>query len=423
MPKFRKLLKNRNFVLYSIGQAFSQFGDRLVQIVLIGLVYKRCPGSTFQLAKLLFFTVVPSFFISPIAGVYIDRWNKKYVMIISDMLRAVAILLIPVFFIHRESIIPIYAVIFFIFTSACFFLPARFSVIPTLVSKDDILLANSASSITWVVSGIAGFSLGGFLAEWIGVQKSLYINSLVYLFSALSFIGLVYAMKNKEDNLKPKESLRYQLKKALKKSFLQDLAEGVKALFSEKKIRFVVYTFFIFSAMFGAMYVVSVVFIQEALQSMTKYVGLFSMFFFTGLMIGSYLYGKIGQKLPRTKTIFIALIFAGMSINAFAVALRVMGSFPLGCAGVLLLGFFLSPAYVTSNTIIHESTEDKLRGRIFSSMGIVINLGFLSFMFLSSMLAEHIDRFWILIACGTGFAFLGLVNIVAGIFKKTTFSF
>ncbi len=124
MPKFRTLLKNRNFVLYSVGQAFSQFGDRLVQIILIGFVYKRWPGSTFMLAKLFFFTVVPSFFISPIAGVYIDRWNKKYVMIVSDMFRAMAILCIPLFFIHGENIIPIYIIIFFVFASACFFLPA-----------------------------------------------------------------------------------------------------------------------------------------------------------------------------------------------------------------------------------------------------------------------------------------------------------
>src|SRR4030042_786140 len=104
MPKFRTLLKNRNFVLYSIGQAFSQFGDRLVQIVLIGFIYKRWPGSTFQLAKLFFFTVIPAFLISPVAGVYIDRWNKRYVMIASDIFRAAAILLIPLFFIYSKNI-------------------------------------------------------------------------------------------------------------------------------------------------------------------------------------------------------------------------------------------------------------------------------------------------------------------------------
>ena len=421
MAKFRTLLKNRNFVLYSIGQAFSQFGDRLVQIVLIGLVYKRWPGSTVQLAKLFFFTVVPSFFISPIAGVYIDRWNKKHVMIVSDVLRAIAILLIPIFFLYKESIIPIYAIIFFIFASACFFLPARLSIIPTLVSKEDLLIANSASSITWVAAGIAGFSLGGLLAEWIGIRNSLLINALVYLLSATGFTLLLFRMRNGKKFSKPVFN-PHEIKEVIRKSFRHDLIEGVKAIFFEKKIKFVVYIFFVFSSMIGAIYVVSVVFIQETLKSMTKYVGIFSMCLFAGLLVGSYIYGKIGQRFSRTKTIFFSLMLAGASINAFAVGLKIIQSLWAGCASAALLGLFISPIFVTSNVIIHECTESNLRGRIFSSIGIAMNLGFLLFMFLSSVLAEHIDRFWILMACGSGFSIFGLVNFLASFLKKTTFS-
>ncbi len=420
MPKFRTLLKNRNFVLYSAGQAFSQFGDRLVQIVLIGFVYKRWPGSTFMLAKLFFFTVIPSFFISPIAGVYIDRWNKKYVMIVSDMFRAMAILCIPLFFIHGENIIPIYIIIFFVFASACFFLPARLSVIPGLVPKEELLLANSASSITWVISGIVGFSFGGILAEWIGIKNSLYINSLVYVFSALSFLSLVYSMKNRNRSAKPE--LPRQVETILKKSFLYDLKEGLKTLFFDRRIRFVAYIFFIISSMFGATYVVSIVFIQETLGSMTKDVGIIGMCLFAGLLLGSYIYGRIGQGLPRTTTIFISLFLIGIFIDTFAIGLKVVKSFWFGGLSASLVGFFISPIYVIANTIIHESIESNLRGRIFSSIGIVMNLGFLFCMFIASMLAEHIDRFWILVACGSGLLLFGIINILAGFLKRLTFS-
>jgi len=420
MPNFRTLFKNRNFVLYSVGQAFSQFGDRLVQIVLIGFVYKRWPGSTFMLAKLFFFTVIPSFFISPIAGVYIDRWNKKHVMIASDMFRAVAILFIPLFFIYGESVIPIYVIIFLVFAAACFFLPARLSVIPNMVSKEELLVANSAASITWVVSGIAGFSLGGVLAEWIGIKNSLYINSLVYILSALSFVFLAYSMKDRvrsgEATPPPK------IKTLLKKSFIYDLVEGLKALFLDTKMRSVAYVFFILSSMFGAIYVVSIVFIQETLGSMTKHVGIFGMCLFVGLLIGSYIYGKIGGRLPRIKTIFISILLIGISIDAFAIGLKTLRSFWFGGLSACLLGFFISPIYVIANTIIHESIGSNLRGRIFSSIGIVMNLGFLSFMLISSILAEHIDRFWILLACGSGLLILGIISMLAGFLKKITFS-
>lgn len=411
MPQFRTLLKNRNFVLYSVGQAFSQFGDRLVQIVLIGFVYKRWPGSTFQLAKLFFFTVLPSFLISPIAGVYIDRWNKRYVMIASDIIRALMILCIPLFFIYRESIIPIYISIFFIFTAACFFLPARLSVIPRLVSKEDILLANSASSIIWVAAGLAGFSFGGILTESIGIKSSLYLNALVYMLSAMSFVALVYSMRSKDKAPQPERL-----------SFSYDFIKGLKTLFLDTKMRSVACVFFILASTFGAIYVVGVVFIQETLGTMTRDVGIFGMCLFAGLMISSYIYGKIGKRLNRTKTIFISLLLAGILINIFAVGLKVMGSFWAGSISAFLLGAFMSPVYVTAYTIVHELIESDLRGRIFSSIGIIINLGFLLFMLLSSILAEHIGRFWILVICGIGLVLFGIIAMLAGFLKELNFS-
>ena len=422
MPKFRKLLKNRDFVLYSIGQAFSQFGDRLVQIVLIGFVYKRWPGSTFKLAKLFVFTVIPSFFISPIAGVYIDRWNKKYVMIISDMLRAFVILFIPIFFIYKTNIVPIYAIIFIIFASACFFLPARLSVIPTLVKKENLLLANSASSITWVIAGIIGFSFGGVLVEWIGIRNSLYLNSLVYFLSATSFLALFHSMRKKKQLDQTRQAPSGDIKTVLKKSFFYDLREGLKTIFFDKTIRLVIYISFILSSLIGTIYVVSVVFIQETLHSMTKYVGIFSMSLFAGLLIGTYIYGKMGRKFSKIKTVFISLIFIGIFIIAFAVGLKIIKSFWVGCASSAFLGFFVSPIYVIANTVIHESIESNLRGRVFSSIGIVMNFGFLVFMLTSAILAEHIGRFWILIACGVCFIIFGIINILAGLAEKLTFS-
>ncbi len=420
MATYRKLLKNRDFLIYSTGQAFSQFGDRLVQIVLIGFVYEKWPGSTFMLAKLFFFTIVPSFFISPIAGVYVDRWNKKYIMIASDIFRAVAILFIPLFFIYGESAMPIYTTIFFIFAAACFFLPARLAVIPNLVSKDDLLLANSASSITWVIAGIAGFSFGGIMAEWIGLKNSLYINSLVYVFSAVSFLFLAHSMKGRyrSSGQEPASQKAETIQKNT--SFFRDFLEGLKALFSDRKLKLVTALFFILSSMIGALYVVWVVFVQETLLTMTKYVGLFSMCLCLGVLFGSYIYGKIGKKLHRTKTISASLFFVGIFVNIFAIGLKATGSFWFGALPVFLVGFFVSPIYVSANTIIHECTESNLRGRVFSSIGIIMNLGFILFMFAASILAEHIDRFWILIACGSGFALFGIISMLAGFLKGFT---
>ena len=106
LVRFRDILKNRSFLFLWLGQVISNFGERLNQLALIALVYKKAPGSTIQLAKLLFFIVIPVFAIGPIAGVYVDRWDRKRVMIVSDILRGILVLSIPFFILFGSNVFP-----------------------------------------------------------------------------------------------------------------------------------------------------------------------------------------------------------------------------------------------------------------------------------------------------------------------------
>jgi len=410
MHKYTGLIKEKNFFLYCISQVFSQFGDRLVQIVLIGFAHKISPGSTLQLAKLLAFTVIPAFFISPIAGVFVDRWNKKHIMLISDVLRGLLVVLVAVFIIKSENLVPLYAALFLIFASACFFLPAKYSIIPDLVSSDKLLLANSVVTIAAIVAGVAGFTLGGLMVEWLDLEWSVYANASVYFLSALSLLFIAYKSKTHFH----KESISKvgrKITQILKKSVFHELKEGFRYLLFERSTRFVVYVYFILMAAVGAMYVVLVVFVQEILGSMTKDVGLFGLVICTGLLLGSVIYGRIGHKFSRNKAIFISLTTAGVFIGLFAVLLKLTASFFVGGLLLFLAGLAISPIMISANTILHESIDEKMRGRIFSYIGITMNVGLLIFMFIASGLAEVIGKMWVLIATGVLFAGCGLTGL------------
>lgn len=410
MARYRELLRNRNFLLYSVGQLISQFGDRLVQITLVGLVYKISPHSTMQLAKVFSFTVIPAFFVSPIAGVWVDRWNNKKTMIICDVLRGCIILTFPVFLLVNQ-LSPIYIAIFCIFTCACFFLPAKFAIIPDLVSEDKLLLANSMSTITGIVGGVAGLTVGGLVLEWIDIKNTIYFNSLIYFTSAASLSLIIY--KSKKEMMKEKTNvIGKKLKEAFKTSFLYELKEGLKYLFLKGKVRFVVCILFLLMSMVGAIYVVSVVFIQDVMGSMTKDIGLFGLFLCMGLLVGSYFYGKIGQRFSKNRAIYCSLLTSGLLIALFSVGLKITASFPLGSILVFLLGVVASPLMISANTIIHETIDDNMRGRIFSSLGIIMNIGLLLFMFIASSLAEMVGKMWILMVSGLIFAGFGLVGLV-----------
>jgi len=410
MPKYRDLLKERNFVFYSAGQLISQFGDRLVQIILVGLIYKISPGSTMELAKALSFTLIPAFFVSPLAGVWVDRWNNKKTMIICDVLRSCLVFTLPVFLAAGQLKL-VYIAIFCIFTCACFFLPAKFAIVPDLVPKEKLLLANSLSSIITVIGGVAGITIGGLILEVIDVRNTIYLNSFTYLTSAISLSLIVY--KSKKDMKKEAEMLGEKIKEALKTSFLYELIEGLRYLVFERRVRFVIFVLFLVMSMVGAIYVVSVVFIQDIMGSMTKDIGLFGLFLCLGLFFGSYFYGKKGHGMSKDSAIYASLLASGVFVGLFAVCLNATASFFLGSLIVFFIGIAASPVMISANTIIHEEIDDSMRGRIFSSLGIVMNLGLLIFMLVASGIAEVVGKIWILLTCGIIFGGFGLVGLLS----------
>lgn len=78
---------------------------------------------------------------------------------------------------------------------------------------------------------------------------------------------------------------------------------------------------------------------------------------------------------------------------------------------IFFVGVVVSPVMISGTTIIHESIDEKMRGRIFSYIGITMNMGLLLFMFIASTLAEFIDRMWILVATGVLFSVCGLIGL------------
>src|SRR3990170_3958731 len=98
--------KNRNFQRLWLGQLISQFGDRINQLALVGLIAERAPGSAVDLAKLLAFTIIPVFIVQPFAGVFVDRWDRRTTLFVCDLIRGLLVLTIPMCFFFSRSMIP-----------------------------------------------------------------------------------------------------------------------------------------------------------------------------------------------------------------------------------------------------------------------------------------------------------------------------
>ncbi len=404
---FRKLFKNRDFLLLWLGQIVSQLGDRLSQMALIGLVYSR-EGTSIQFAKILSFTIIPVFLIGPLAGAFVDKWDRRKTMYICDFIRALLVLMIPLFLFYKHTLIWIYIIIFIAFSIGRFFVPAKLAIMPELVNPKDLLIANSMINTTGMIAAVLGFGISGFIVEKLGARTGFYLDALSFLISG----GCVFFISKKIKSAVSLQQVGEGIVKAIKSSVFTEMKDGILYFLKNKAIRATAAVIFFLWSALGAVYVVIIVFVQKTLHSATKDLGFLIMFLGIGLFLGSLLYGRFGNKISKYKIIFACLIASGIMIAVFTIGVTRVPNFIFAAVLATLLGACVSPIMIASNTIIHNASSNHMMGKIFSSLEIVMHLAFLIFMFISSILADKIHPGYILITVGISVILLGTAGII-----------
>jgi len=185
-----RLMGDARFSAFWVGQAISMFGDRLHQIALGFLVF-NATDSPLATGFVFLAATLPNLVLGPIAGTFVDRWDYKRVMIVSDLLRAVLVLLIPV--VARIDILLVYPVVFLVTTVSLFFRPARVAVVPRIVAPEDLLAANSALWTAESIADVVGYPIAAVFVAFLGEQLALafWVDSATYVLSAVLISSLV----------------------------------------------------------------------------------------------------------------------------------------------------------------------------------------------------------------------------------------
>jgi len=396
---FRKVLKQPNFLLLWISQIVSQFGDRLTQMALIGLVYRLQPSSPVGLAKIMSIPVIAVFLISPFAGVYVDRWNKKKTLWVSDLMRGIFILAIAIVAFWSKFLPGVYLLIFLSFCAGRFFIPAKMAVIPELVEEEQTLMANSLVNTTGMIAAMLGFGLGGMIVEKWGVETAFVIDAGTFLLSAL-LISLIRIKNGHRFDPHDLIDLGKDAFNKVKNSVLHEMKEGIKYIIETRETQYAAKIFSLLFSCVGALYVVFVVFIQDTFKSGTMDLGWFAVACGAGLFVGSILYGKLGKNAPLKRMITASLALISAWLLFMVSVLHVWAFKPFAFCSCLILGLFSAPVLIGVNTLIHNESKNEFWGRIFSSLEVVIHFAFIVWMFLASFLAEKLSTFTIIVAVG-----------------------
>ena len=178
------LRQNTNFTRVWIAQIISLFGDWFNIIALSALVAQYTNKSGLAVSGLLLARVLPPFLISPFAGVLVDRFDRKRLLIISDLMRT-AIGVSLLFATSADRLWIIYVATIFQFVFSAIFEPARSALLPALLPREQLLKANTLSNITWSVMLAIGAMIGGIITAAFGTTTALVVDAASFGVSAL----------------------------------------------------------------------------------------------------------------------------------------------------------------------------------------------------------------------------------------------
>src|SRR5512143_2306971 len=177
------VLRRRNFALMWTGQLVSTVGSALTSLAASIYVYRATDGSALSVGLMLMATAAPSLVVGLMAGVFVDRYDRRRIMIIADLLRAALVCLIP--FLVSASIVWLYVIVMLTSAIGQFFDPAYESVIPEVAPDEELAAANSLMAISSFGSTAIGFAASGLLASAFDIRWAFYIDAVTFLASAL----------------------------------------------------------------------------------------------------------------------------------------------------------------------------------------------------------------------------------------------
>jgi MFS family permease len=216
-----KIFKNKNYLLFLFGQSTSSLGTNVLHFATALYVFE-ITGSASKFASIIALGMVPSLILCPIAGTITDRVNRKNLIIFGDLIRGVFEILLFIFsFLGNLNIEVMYIMVIFLSTCEVFFEPAFTTILPSIVSKDELPDAIAFKRTLGKITSVSSPLLGSLLFRLVGFQVMLLMDGLTFLISSFSEIFM-----------------EIPLTKTLSKSssFLKDISQGFKVLFINKRI-------------------------------------------------------------------------------------------------------------------------------------------------------------------------------------------
>lgn len=401
-----RLATNGPFSAMWLGQVVSSLGDRVHQVALAFLVLSASNNSPLALGLVFAAMTVPALLVGPFAGALVDRWDRKQVMVVSDLARAGIVGLIPVASGLHVGLV--FGLVFALAAVSSFFRPARAAALPRVVPEEDLLTANSAMWIADTVSDLAGYSLGGLFVAFLGSSLALafWIDGASYVASAVLVAAVVIPPM-----VRHASGTDDGAEAAAGTSILGEMAEAWGYLRAETVLLATTIQAAVAEYGMGALTALTALLVASLSLGSTEApaaYGFFEMAMGIGLLGGGIVLGGLAARLPKGPAIIAGFTAMGLALIGLAVTGNLFVALALAAAVGLANATFVVP----SQTLFQQRTPDEMLGRVVAIRLAIVN-GVLALAMVSSgALAETFGLRPVLAACGLLTAAAGLAGLV-----------
>jgi MFS family permease len=365
---YKSLFKNTNFLKIWFAQLSSQLAANLLNFALIIRVFDLAAKTSYAniaVSLLILSFGVPSIIFAVLAGAYVDHLDRKKVLVVTNIIRAVLVLF---FLFFETNLIFVYVMVFIISVLSQFFTPAESAALPKLVGKKNFVVANSLFLFTLYSSFILGYSLAGPIISAWGPNSVYWATSAAFLLAALLSAGL--------PKMKPKiHGLDFR---AINHQVFVTVRQTTNKIWKSPMLLFPIANLTIGQMIIGIIAVVApglavILFNQNLAQVSVKLIVPAAL----GMVIGAIVVGQFFHKTHKAKIINVGIAIAVLSLISigFVSKLKALPFYtPLVVVIAFILGFANALVSVSAQTLLQEHSTDEERGKIFGTLNMMMNL-------------------------------------------------
>jgi DHA3 family macrolide efflux protein-like MFS transporter len=346
------IFRNRNFTLLLAAMFVSDFGTAVTSIAASLLVYRET-NSALSVGLMFIATSLPGLLFGLIAGVYVDRMDRKRILVVTELLSGLLIFAVPLLL--PMNIIWLYVLVALKSILYQFFSPAHNSVIPDVTSDDELAAANSLLSGLQTAAMGLGYATAGFVVSLFSPELAFYLNAATFLISAFLINLVVIPVETEEDE------------ETTTGAVVRNLREGAGFLWNSPALRSMLLLIIPIGIIYGFLTSAQLPFVLRALDGTEFEYSLVESLSLIGYVVGALVMTVYTDRLREGQWVAISFLMVGLLTVVYSQLTSITGVILIAAA----INFFDAPSSIGQGLLVQRNTTRQMRGRVSSVFYVV----------------------------------------------------